>query len=158
MESALIERGRFIHFYNFQSALSDNFCLIFIQKYSNFGWKLFKSDHCVSKMCHMAFFLRVAFYRRRYGICILCTPDILCTIWSISTFQIKDYIFLTFRDCWRKFATGIFVHNPRTVNPRVKSYARGQNNGSGALKWGIVHLCASITFRNTWSFVEIWVF
>ena len=27
------------------------------------------------------------------------------------------------------------------IDPRVKSQARGQNNRSRALKWGIVHLC-----------------
>ena len=26
------------------------------------------------------------------------------------------------------------------IDPRVKSQARGQNNGSRALKWGIAHL------------------
>ena len=44
------------------------------------------------------------------------------------------------------------------IDPRVKSQARGQNNSSRALKWGIVHLCSSITFRDTTSFIEIWVF
>ena len=29
------------------------------------------------------------------------------------------------------------------IDPRVKSQARGQNNGSRALKLGIVHLCNS---------------
>ena len=41
------------------------------------------------------------------------------------------------------------------IDPRVKSQARGQNNRSRALKWGIVHLCSSITFRDTTSFIEI---
>ena len=44
------------------------------------------------------------------------------------------------------------------IDPRVKSQARGQNNGSRALKWGIVHLCGSITLRDTTSFIKIWVF
>ena len=43
-------------------------------------------------------------------------------------------------------------------DPRVKSQPRSENNGSRALKWGIVHLCSSITFRDTTSFIEIWVF
>ena len=41
------------------------------------------------------------------------------------------------------------------IDPRVKSQARGQNNGSRALKWGIVHLCCSIPFRDTTNFIEI---
>ena len=41
------------------------------------------------------------------------------------------------------------------IEPRVKSQARGQNDRSRALKWGIVHLCSSITFRDRTSFVEI---
>ena len=44
------------------------------------------------------------------------------------------------------------------IYPRAKSQARGQNNGSRALKCGIVHLCSSITFRDTTSFIEIRVF
>ena len=32
------------------------------------------------------------------------------------------------------------------------------NNGSRVLKWGIVHLCSSITFGDTTSFIENWVF
>ena len=32
------------------------------------------------------------------------------------------------------------------INPRVKSQARGQNNRSIALKWGIAHLCNSNGF------------
>ena len=44
------------------------------------------------------------------------------------------------------------------IDPRVITQARGQNNRSRALKWGIVHLSNSITFRDTSSFIEICVF
>ena len=44
------------------------------------------------------------------------------------------------------------------IDPRVKSQARAENNESRALKWGIVHLCSSIVFRDRTSFVEISVF
>ena len=47
----------------------------------------------------------------------------------------------------RKF-TNILPHTTKMINPRVKSQARGQNNRSRALKWGIVHLCSWITFRD----------
>ena len=33
--------------------------------------------------------------------------------------------------------------------PRVKTQARGQNDWSGALKWGIVCLCSFNTFGDT---------
>ena len=46
-------------------------------------------------------------------------------------FEVKD---ISYRDCCRKFVTGIFVHNSGAVNPKVKSQARGQNNWSRALK------------------------
>ena len=41
------------------------------------------------------------------------------------------------------------------IDPRVKTQARGQNNGSRALKLGILGLCSSITFRDTTRFMEI---
>ena len=44
------------------------------------------------------------------------------------------------------------------IDPRVKSQARAENDGSRALEWGIVHLCSSITFRDRTSFIEISVF
>ena len=42
------------------------------------------------------------------------------------------------------------------IDPRVITQARGQKNMSKALKWGIVHLCASNTFgdtTNVWKYV-----
>ena len=62
------------------------------------------------------------------------------------------------REWTKKKCTNILLHTAKIIDPRVKSQARGQNNGSRALKWGIVHLCSSITFRDTTSFIEIWVF
>ena len=47
-----------------------------------------------------------------------------------------------------KNATGTLWHFSKTVNPRVKAQARGQNNRSRALKWGIVHFCSSNTFED----------
>ena len=32
------------------------------------------------------------------------------------------------------------------IDPRVVTQANSQNNGSRALKWGIVHFCSSTTF------------
>ena len=44
------------------------------------------------------------------------------------------------------------------IDPLVKGQARGQNNWSRALKWGIVHLCSLITYIDWASFIEVWVF
>ena len=41
------------------------------------------------------------------------------------------------------------------IDPRVKSQARGQNNRSRALEYGIIHLCSSITLRDTTTFIQI---
>ena len=57
----------------------------------------------------------------------------------------------------KKF-TNVFCHTTKMTSPRVKSQARGQNNRSSALKWGIVHLCSSITFRDTTKFMKKLVF
>ena len=35
--------------------------------------------------------------------------------------------------------------------------ARGQNNRSKALKWGIVNLCTSNTFGDVTKYMKIWV-
>ena len=60
---------------------------------------------------------------------------------------------------WAKIIrTDILLHNSTVITPRVKVQARGQNNWSRALKWGIVHLCSSNTFGNTTKFIKIWVF
>ena len=69
-ESAPIEHRRYIKFYDFSAAHSGHFCYFYVQKYSNFGQKLSKNDHCVPNLCLMAFYSRVAFYRRGYGISI----------------------------------------------------------------------------------------
>ena len=58
----------------------------------------------------------------------------------------------------KKKFTNVFCHTAKMTSPRVKSQARGQNNRSSALKWGIVHLCSSITFRDTTKFMKKLVF
>ena len=58
----------------------------------------------------------------------------------------------------KKKCTNVLLHTAKVTYPRVKSQAIGQNNGSRALKWGIVHFCSSITFRDRTSFIEISVF
>ena len=65
--SAPIERRRSINFYDFSAAHSEHFSYFFIQKYSNFGQKLSKNGHCVPELCLMAFYSRVALYRRGYS-------------------------------------------------------------------------------------------
>ena len=53
---------------------------------------------------------------------------------------------------YKKKYTNVLLHTTKMIDPRVKSQARGQNNGTIALKWGIVvHLGSSITFRDTTS-------
>ena len=59
------------------------------------------------------------------------------------------------RGCTKKKCTNVLLHTAKMIDPRVKSQARGQNNGSRALKWGIVHLCSLITFRDRTSFLEV---
>ena len=49
----------------------------------------------------------------------------------------------TTRGCTLIIWTGILIHNSNTITDRVKIQARSQNNGSRALKWGIVLLCNS---------------
>ena len=46
----------------------------------------------------------------------------------------------------KKF-TNILLHTAKMIDPRVKNQARGQNNRSRALKWGIVDLCRLNDFR-----------
>ena len=41
----------------------------------------------------------------------------------------------------KKSLQDILLSTAKVINLRVKSQARGQNNRSIALKWGIVHLC-----------------
>ena len=48
------------------------------------------------------------------------------------------------RGCLIKKFTNTLLHTAKMIYPRVKSQARGQNNRSRALKWGIVHLKVSI--------------
>ena len=45
------------------------------------------------------------------------------------------------RGCPIKKFTNLLLHMAKMIDPRVKSQARGQNNRSKALKWGIVHPC-----------------
>ena len=93
---------------------------------------------------------------------------------TVKTSTILDRNFLPISNCWgkkwtyfplicnrgwvKKKFTNVLLHTAKLIYPRVKSQARGQNNGSRALKWDIVYLCSSITFRDTTSFTEIWVF
>ena len=42
------------------------------------------------------------------------------------------------------------------IGPRVENQARGQNNRSKALKWGIVHICSLNTFGDTTKYMKIW--
>ena len=56
----------------------------------------------------------------------LCISGILCSAWSrFWTKNTSEHRFFTLnvrsRDYWRKFATGTFVHNLRTVYPRIKN-------------------------------------
>ena len=62
------------------------------------------------------------------------------------------------RGCLTKKFTYVLLHTAKMINSRIKSQGRGQNNMSRALKWGIVHLCSSNTFRDTTKFMKIWVF
>ena len=62
------------------------------------------------------------------------------------------------RDCWRKFVTGILVHNSKAIKRRVKVQAWGQNDWSRALKWGNVHICSSNIFGDTTKLMKMWVF
>ena len=62
------------------------------------------------------------------------------------------------RGCLIKKFTNVLLHTSKMIDPRVKSQARGQNNGSRALKWGIVHLCSLSTFWGTIVFMKMWVF
>ena len=62
------------------------------------------------------------------------------------------------RGCTIIIRTGILLHTSKTIAPRVKSQARGQNNWSRALKWGIVRLCSLSTFWDTTVFMKMWVF
>ena len=48
----------------------------------------------------------------------------------------------------KKKCTDVLLYTAKMIDPRVKSQARGQNNGSRALKWGIVHLCNLKDFRD----------
>ena len=55
---------------------------------------------------------------------------------------------ISFRGWAKKKCTNVLLHTTKMIDPRVKSQARGQNNGSRALKWGIVHLCNLNGFRD----------
>ena len=43
----------------------------------------------------------------------------------------------------KKNKTDILLNITKVIAPAVKTQAKGQNNLSRALKWGIVHLCSS---------------
>ena len=58
----------------------------------------------------------------------------------------------------KKKFTKALIHTAKSITPRVKSQARGQNKRSRALKWGVVHFCSSDTFRNTTRFTKLRVF
>ena len=62
------------------------------------------------------------------------------------------------RGCPIIIQTDILLHTSKTIAPRVKSQAKGQNNWSRALKWDIVCLCSSSTFWDTTVFMKMWVF
>ena len=53
----------------------------------------------------------------------------------------------------KKKFTRILLHASK-ISTRVKSQERGQYNRSRALKWGIAHLCSSITLRNTTKYIK----
>ena len=94
--------------------------------------------------------------------------------WTICdqnyVYHLEIYIFLefffvyviaskiTFKGCLIIIRTGILLYTPKTIAPRAKSQAWGQNNWSRALKWGIVRLCSSSTFWDTTVFMKMWVF
>ena len=60
---------------------------------------------------------------------------------------------------WAKIIwTDILLHTSKTIAPRVKNQARGQNKWSRALKWGIVRLCSLNAFGDTTKFIKMWVF
>ena len=44
---------------------------------------------------------------------------------------------------WCKSSVYFFLNNTKVIALIVKTQAKGQNNLSRALKWGIVHLCSS---------------
>ena len=54
--------------------------------------------------------------------------------------------------------TGILLHTSKIIAPRVKSQARGLNNCSRALEWGIVRLCSLSTFWDTTVFIQMSLF
>ena len=62
------------------------------------------------------------------------------------------------RGCPIIIRTDSLHHTTKTIAPRVKSQAKGQNSWSRALKWGIALLCSSGTFWDTTVFVKMWVF
>ena len=48
----------------------------------------------------------------------------------------------------KKKSKDVLLHTAKMIDLRVKSQARGQNNGSRALKWDIVQLCKWNGFRD----------
>ena len=66
-----------------------------------------------------------------------------------------SFSFSLYRGCSTKKFTNVLLYTVKMIDPRVKSPARGQTNGSRALKCGIVHISSLITFRDTTSFIEI---
>ena len=59
----------------------------------------------------------------------------------------------------KKSLQDILLSTAKVINLRVKSQARGQNNRSIALKWGIAHLCTSNGFGalDLLFWVQAWV-
>ena len=64
---------------------------------------------------------------------------------TISQELWNEVLYISAAQNIQKSLQNILFHITKVINPRVKSQARGQNNRSTALKWGIVHLCSSIT-------------
>ena len=58
----------------------------------------------------------------------------------------------------KKNRTGILLNITKVIAPTVKTQAKGQNNLSIALKWGIVCLCSFNIFEVTMKYVQKLVF
>ena len=83
----------------------------------------------------------------------MCSQWALSVVWSDMTILKISYL----EGVQKKVDEG-FTSYLKTADSRVKSQARGQNNESRALKWGLVYLCSLLTFRDRRSFIEVWVF
>ena len=77
---------------------------------------------------------------------------------SLGSWWFLMLLLICIRGCLIIIRTGILLHTSKPIAPRDKSQARGQNNWARALKWGIVRLFNSSTFRDTIVFMKMWVF